>query len=425
MSILGYSAAYFLPEYWSNTPFYGEKLIPLLDYVLSTDFDQSEKLADAFYMMENKYKNTADLPIEAIKDIIQESGYGYVLDLLGQDEESIRLLVYLLVLIHQLKGTQLGIEVVLNLLKKSTNPLVRNLIGNVKVDDNGEAHDFSNENYILYTNFTTDSDPFELNFQIRTPSNFSTEQAIASASEYGFYLGITTTGRLVLCLGSDRSTWNIVNRVSSNFALNPSTNYFIKLVFDGYNYTVKVAEIFDTTNVVEGNLKFNEYIVVDSNIPLGAHSRVVYIGVDGSTGVVSKPFQGYINLKPFSIDVSNVRITEWFEQFPVGEENTFFVDVDLDLGVVSTDFFEKFAVFVSKYVYPTLAAMEVKLNFKNNLTFIPYVRQKITYVANGDVMERVPFLVKEATSSPVATLPMTVLSPYGYRLDFEVVAEDD
>ena len=85
MSILGYSASYFLPEYWSNTPLYGEKILPLIDYILSTDFVQADKLANAFYMIENKYKNTADLPLSAIQAIIEESGYSYVMDLLGED----------------------------------------------------------------------------------------------------------------------------------------------------------------------------------------------------------------------------------------------------------------------------------------------------------------------------------------------------
>jgi hypothetical protein len=60
MSILGYSSSYFLPKYWANTPFYGEKLIPLLDYILSTDYVHTEQLATAFYNIESKYKNTAD-----------------------------------------------------------------------------------------------------------------------------------------------------------------------------------------------------------------------------------------------------------------------------------------------------------------------------------------------------------------------------
>ena len=57
MSILGYSSSYFLPQYWANTPLYGEKLLPLIDYILSNDYEYSESLAQAFYNIENKYKN--------------------------------------------------------------------------------------------------------------------------------------------------------------------------------------------------------------------------------------------------------------------------------------------------------------------------------------------------------------------------------
>ena len=48
MSILGYSTAYFLPQYWVNTPLYGEKVIPLLDYILSTDYANAEQLSHCF-----------------------------------------------------------------------------------------------------------------------------------------------------------------------------------------------------------------------------------------------------------------------------------------------------------------------------------------------------------------------------------------
>ena len=75
--------------------------------------------------------------------------------------------------------------------------------------------------------------------------------------------------------------------------------------------------------------------------------------------------------------MNNVEIVEWFENTPVDEENTFIVKADLDLSLISTDFFKKFAVFVSKYVYPTLKAFDVKLKLESNLTFIPYARTKV------------------------------------------------
>lgn len=374
MSILGYSSSYFLPEYWASTPLYGEKLIPLIDYILSTDFSQADKLANAFYTIENKYKNTGDLPIDHIKAIIEESGYSYVLNLLGEDEDSIRLLVYLLVLIHQLKGTGLGIQVVLNLLKRISDPMVLNVVGKPTLS-NREVSDFTSTDYIYYNGLSLDSEPFELLFPIRT-GDFRTEQCIASVHGYGLYLGITTAGNLVLSLGSDRQSWNISNRAQSTGVLAPNAIYYIKLTYDRFEYDVKVSR---------DNERFSDYIVINNNIATNVHKGRLYLGVDGTTDTPSRPFSGYIDLAPFAVDVQNVVITQWFETTPVGEENTFIVKADLDLALVSTDFFNNFATFVSKYVYPTLKAFDAKLRLENNLTFIPYSRQRITYVASGEV----------------------------------------
>ena len=377
MSILGYSASYFLPEYWASTPLYGERIIPLIDYILSTDFSQADKLANAFYNIEKKYKNTADLPIEFIKEIINESGYTYVLNLLGEDEDSIRLLTYLLVLIHQLKGTGLGIEVVLKLLKRTTEPMVLSVVGNPTLV-NKEVTNFTETNYVYYSGLNLDTGPFELVFPIRT-SNFNTEQAIASVPGQ-LYLGINTNGQLVLSLGSAKDNWDIANREVSIAALSPNYTYYIKLAYDGFEYDLKVST---------DNERFTDYKVISKNTPTNIHAGRLYLGVDHSTDVISKPFKGYINLAPFAVDVENVQITQWFETTPVGEENTFIVKADLDLGLVSTDFFDNFATFCSKYVYPTLKAFDAKLRLSNNLTFIPYSRQKIKYVASGDVSEQI------------------------------------
>lgn len=415
MSILGYSSAYFLPEYWSNTPLYGEKIIPLLDYILSSDFVQSDKLAGAFYMMQNKYKNTADLPIEAIKEIIEESGYSYILNLLGRDEDSIRLLVYLLVLIHQLKGTKLGLKIVLNLLKREVNPMVLQIIGNPEFNaDSGNASNFSNEDYLIYLGLITDQDPFELTFKIKTPNSFINDQCIASSSDKGLYLGINSNAELVLRLGSNGSSWNIVNGKSSVSKLLPNTNYFIKVVFDGSAYYV---------NVSENGEKYTNFITYESAVTTDIHEGVLYIGVDGSGSETSNSFHGSVNLKPFSVNVDNVTITEWFEQFPIEmAENTFIVKADLDLGVMSADFFEKFYNFTSKYVYPSLAAFEAKLSFVNNLTFLGFNRQVIKYVANGDMYGN-KFRVKEIEASGSPMLQYTVKRHSG-RTDFEVIPED-
>ena len=380
MSILGYSAAYFLPQYWANTPLYGEKIIPLLDYILSTDYANTEQLASAFYDIESKYKNTSDLPIDKIEAIIEESGYGYVRNLLGQDDESLKLLVYVLVLLHQLKGTKRGLEAVLQLLKSSRDKMDLGVIGNPKIDPNQDVSQISTSDYVFYSNFKVGSDPFVIDFKFRTSNNFDNAQCIASALDYGFYIGINTFGQVVLKLGqkTDGSRgWQSINGVStftSDRILQKNTNYYLRLEYTGNEYEVKVS--------LDGS-KYYFYLAISSSTPLGITGGNIYLGIDRSTSVTQHPFQGTISLAPFSVISSDMKITQWFETFPVERENTFTVDAEVDIGLVSTDFFLNFAHFAERYVYPTLAAFRAKLALKGVVTFVPYVREKVTYVATN------------------------------------------
>ena len=120
--MLDRSVSYFLSNYSSNQPLYAEKTIPLLDTCLSNNFILSNKVANAFYELTNKYQNTAELPLEMLKEFIREQGYGYILDLVVQDEDTVKLLWYMLVLIHQLKGSKEGLLLVLSLLESNFDP---------------------------------------------------------------------------------------------------------------------------------------------------------------------------------------------------------------------------------------------------------------------------------------------------------------
>lgn len=376
MSILGYSASYFLPEYWASTPFYGEKIIPLIDYILSTDFEQADKLATAFYAMTDKYKNTSNLPIDFIKEIITESGYDYVLQLLGNDTDSIRLLVYLIVLIHQLKSTELGIEVVLGLFKRDLKPMILATVGNLIRKSPTIYSGFSTSDFLYYRGFTVDASPFEVTIPVRI-DQLRVDQCIASVPNYGLYLGLDTQGHLVLSLGSKGSnSWNIAEEVTSTATLVTNSTYNIKFSYDGHTYLVQVSSD-------EGKL-YTDYITVEKSTPTNFHEDWLYLGIDHSEGVFQKPFKGDIDIAPLSMNVSNVEIEKWFEQFPVGNENTFIIKTDLDLGVVSVDFFKNFSNFIRKYVYPSLQAFEARLKLDNDVTFIPYSRQKIKYVAMSE-----------------------------------------
>lgn len=391
MSILGYSTAYFLPQYWVNTPLYGEKILPLLDYILSTDYEKTELLASAFYNIESKYKNTADLPIECIEEIINESGYTYIRNLLGQDSDSLRVLVYLLVLIHELKGSKKGIEVVMELLRSPEDSLTISYVGEPTISAANEVSNFTVNDYVIYSNFSA-VDKFSINFQIRTGSIFQREQCIASAMNYGFYLGIDEGGHLVLKVGQQSSgqrAWQEIDGTTtfvSAKVLRPSTNYYIILAYDGNEYSLKVS--------TDGE-KYSYYLTVASSTPLNIVGGYIYIGVDRSTSKIQYPFDGEISLAPFTISSENVILTQWFETYPMGEENTFELESELDVGLVSATFFKQFAKFVEKYVYPTLIAFKAKLTMKGKITFLPYTRQKVTYVASNirDTVQN--FMVEE------------------------------
>ena len=375
MSLLGYSSSYFLPEYWSNTPFYGEKLIPLLDYMLSTEYEESEKLAQAYYNIQNKYKNPLDLPISQIEAILEECGYKYILDLLGGNEDRIRVLLSVIGAIHQLKGSKAGIKLVLSLMRSDSNALVFQVIGNPKVTGNKIISDFSVQDFVIFKGFIANTDKMELNLKFRTFKE-GIEQCIFSVSDYGIYVGIDSNRNLILSLSSNRQTWDIANRVRSNRTIQLNKEYWLKLTYDGYEYDLQLS--------TDGN-NYETWIAVNSSKNLGIYEGSIYMGVDATENVIKNPLNGIIDYSDFSIAVENIEITQWFENFPVTTENTFAISTEIDLDLVTSEFFSNFANFVRNYVYPTLTAFKVNMKLTSNLTFLPYTRQKMIYNAFSEV----------------------------------------
>lgn len=420
MSILGYSSAYFLPQYWAKTPLYGEKIIPLLDYVLSTDYQHTDQLASAFYDISSKYKNPADLPIDKIEALIEESGYGYVRNLLGQDNDSLRLLVYTLVLIHQFKGSKKGLELVLQMLRSSSTTMSRTVVGNPTIDKNLFVSDFSVDDYILYSEFDVGINSFSLTFLIHTGDDFNQDQCIASVSDYGFYLGIDTSGRLELKIGQDSSGqrgWQTVDGETSFFStrtLQKNSTYYIKLEFDGSEYNVRVSS--DDEN-------YAFYISVNSSIPTNIVEGGLYIGIDKSSYSAVKPFKGEISLATFIFSTISTKITEWFEEFPVGIENTFKIDTEIDASLANVDFFNNFAKFIERYVYPSLWAFMARIRLDSKVVFIPYVRQKVTYIASNIMSDYEKYNVKNE-EEPEEHVPYEVVRNGNEHEDFMTHIEE-
>lgn len=115
--MLGHSVSYYLPSFWATTPLYAEKIIPFLDNALSVSSPQADKLARAYYDIWNKYRNPADMTDESIKAFIKDHGYEYILNLLSASSETLQTLLFLLPMIHYLKGSKYGVELIFSLLQ--------------------------------------------------------------------------------------------------------------------------------------------------------------------------------------------------------------------------------------------------------------------------------------------------------------------
>lgn len=146
--MLGHSVSYYLPKYWATTPLYSEKIIPLLDHMLSVGSPDADKLALAYYDIWNKYTNPEDMTDESIKAYVQDHGYTYILDLLATSHDNLQNLLFLLPLITYLKGSRKGLEVVFSLLQNSGSQSATNISVWHEQDPIGEEDTFSIESDI-------------------------------------------------------------------------------------------------------------------------------------------------------------------------------------------------------------------------------------------------------------------------------------
>lgn len=146
--MLGHSAAYYLPAYWATAPFYSEKIIPLLDHLLSVESPAADKLALAYYDIWNKYVAPEEMTPDAIREYVKDHGYGYILDLLATSNETLQNLLFLLPLIAYLKGSRRGLETVFSLLQAGGRQAETSISVWHELDPMGEEDTFSIESNI-------------------------------------------------------------------------------------------------------------------------------------------------------------------------------------------------------------------------------------------------------------------------------------
>lgn len=125
--MLGHSVSYYLSREWAKTPLYAEKIIPLLNHMLSVDSPYADKLAYAYYDIWNKYTAPEEMTEESIRAYIRDHGYGYILDLLSLSSENLQNLLFLLPLIHYMKDSKIGLETVFSLMQSTDTTIGTNI----------------------------------------------------------------------------------------------------------------------------------------------------------------------------------------------------------------------------------------------------------------------------------------------------------
>lgn len=86
-----------------------QKVCEILDFV--------RKRSNAeFNNSKSKYFDFNDLDDDAVKDVINEFGYGYIVDALELSQSQLRSMLGYIALIHLLKGSKIGLQLVLDLM---------------------------------------------------------------------------------------------------------------------------------------------------------------------------------------------------------------------------------------------------------------------------------------------------------------------
>lgn len=101
------SVAEYLPEGIRDGDFW-QTITPLIDKLIS-DVDPEIRRLSA------KFNSVTDYDEEVLAGLIDEMGYGYIVDILELTEEHLHTLVNFLPLIHYLKGSRAGLELVFRL----------------------------------------------------------------------------------------------------------------------------------------------------------------------------------------------------------------------------------------------------------------------------------------------------------------------
>ena len=155
--------------------------------------------------------------------------------------------------------------------------------GNVEVNNDGVAQNFSTSNYIKILSFQPESLPWKITTQVYLTQWTDSSSIFGQTEEYSIpQLYVNHSGYLQLWISSNGSSWDIAGDVTSSRTISTNTWHTLVLEFTGSSYRVLVD---DTV-----------YITVTNSNKLYRNNKPLCLGFDENTY-----FRGNIWLKNTTI----------------------------------------------------------------------------------------------------------------------------
>ena len=181
------------------------------------------------------------------------------------------------------------------------------IYGTPTIND-GIVSNFGTNDYItLSKSFKTQSNPWEIKFNITTGNDVSTKQRILNSStDYSGIMVMIKNGHFYIVASSNGTSWNLIDNYGT-YSVSTNTNYYIKIYFDNSKYVLQYS--------LNDN-EFTDDIVVNSSDTMKDSQYSYFIGRSENNSYVD-PFLGSIDLTKCYIKVNNKLV--WV---PYSEYNT-------------------------------------------------------------------------------------------------------
>lgn len=157
----------------------------------------------------------------------------------------------------------------------------------------GQVSDFAHNKYLQFPFALdlTEATSISIVMDVTTGADVTTQQNILN-SYYGLALAVIS-GHFVLAISSNGASWDIANAVVGTFDVEASSTYFLRLGWNGIDYTLEVS-------TDAGDTWTTDITVASAVIP---NETQVYIGSsDNLYGAgTAYPFGGSVNLNKWAI----------------------------------------------------------------------------------------------------------------------------